>query len=153
MSLERINEDGKPTETKSSQPRTQEPQLSLKTDEEVIISEKTGLPEVRKKLQEPTAEPKQQPAQQKSQDKTKGFFTREKMNADAERIRRQSKHSQAQPMLEEAETEVQEPEIMIPELEDIELWARNIAQELSEDTENAKSNQKVMLMATSVIKM
>ena len=153
MSLERINEDGKPTETKSSQPPTQEPQLSPKPDEEVIISEKTGLPEVRKKLQEPTAEPKQQPAQQKSQDKTKGFFTREKMNADAERIRRQSKHSQAQPMLEEAETEVQEPEIMIPELEDIELWARNIAQELSEDTENAKSNQKVMLMATSVIKM
>ena len=146
MSLERIHEDGK---TENSQ----EQQLSPKPDEEVIISEKTGLPEVRKKLQEPTAEPKQQPAQQKSQDKTKGFFTREKMNADAERIRRQSKHSQAQPMLEEAETEVQEPEIMIPELEDIELWARNIAQELSEDTENAKSNQKVMLMATSVIKM
>lgn len=146
MSLERINEDGK---TENSQ----EQQLSPKPDEEVIISEKTGLPEVRKKLQEPTAEPKQQPAQQKSQDKTKGFFTREKMNADAERIRRQSKHSQAQPMLEEAETEVQEPEIMIPELEDIELWARNIAQELSEDTEDAKSNQKVMLMATSVIKM
>lgn len=146
MSLERINEDGK---TENSQ----EQQLSPKPDEEVIISEKTGLPEVRKKLQEPTAASKQQPAQQKSQDKTKGFFTREKMNADAERIRRQSKHSQAQPMLEEAETEVQEPEIMIPELEDIELWARNIAQELSEDTENAKSNQKVMLMATSVIKM
>lgn len=99
MSLERINEDGKPTETKSSQPPTQEPQLSLKTDEEVIISEKTGSPEVRKKLQEPTAEPKQQPAQQKLQDKTKGFFTREQMNADAERIRRQSKHSQAQLML------------------------------------------------------
>lgn len=146
MSLERINEDGK---TENSQ----EQQLSPKPDEEVMISEKTGLPEVRKKLQEPTAEPKQQPAQQKSQDKTKGFFTREKMNADAERIRRQSKHSQAQPMLEEAETEVQEPEIMIPELEDIELWARNIAQELSEDTEDAKSNQKVMIMATSVIKM
>lgn len=146
MSLERINEDGK---TENSQ----EQQLSPKPDEEVIISEKTGLPEVRKKLQEPTAASKQQPVQQKSQDKTKGFFTREKMNADAERIRRQSKHSQAQPMLEEAETEVQEPEIMIPELEDIELWARNIAQELSEDTENAKSNQKVMLMATSVIKM
>ena len=39
MSLERINEDGKPTETKSSQPTVQEPQTESKQQTAVFTRE------------------------------------------------------------------------------------------------------------------
>ena len=61
MSLPKYGEDGK---IETSQNLPQEQQLSPKPDEEVIISERTGLPEVRKKYREPTAVPQAEPKQQ-----------------------------------------------------------------------------------------
>ena len=165
MSLKRHDEDG---QTETSQNLPQEQQLSPNPDEEVIISEKTGLPEVRKKLQEPTAVPQAEPKQQSTTSKKqplsqpepkkeeKVFFTRELMHRDAERVRReysQARKLQQQEDIEMEDQETQEPEIIIPELDEIDRWARGVVQDLSEDTENAKNNQRVMIMATSVIKM
>lgn len=162
MSLPKYGEDGKIETSQQEQP------LSPKSNEEVIISEKTGLPEVRKKLQEPKpilqAEPKQQSATSKTQPPSqpepkkeeKVFFTRELMHRDAERVRReysQARKLQQQEDMEMEDQETQEPEIIIPELDEIDRWARGVVQDLSEDTENAKNNQRVMIIATSVIKM
>lgn len=121
MSLERINEDGKPTEPKSSQQPTQEPQKPKKQEDERVA-----------------------------------YFSRELMLKEAERIRReynQTRKLQQQEDMAMEIQEMQEPEIIIPELDEIERWARGVVQDLSEDTENAKNNQRVMIMATSVIKM
>ena len=41
----------------------------------------------------------------------------------------------------------------IPELDEIEAWAMELTEDLQENTEDAKKNERVMLMATSVIKM
>ena len=121
MSLEKFNEDGKPTETKSSQQPTQEPQKPKKQEDERVA-----------------------------------YFSRELMLKEAERIRReynQTRKLQQQEDMAMEIQEMQEPEIIIPELDEIERWARGVVQDLSEDTENAKNNQRVMIMATSVIKM
>lgn len=156
MSLPKYGEDGK---IEISQKQT----LSPKPDEEVIISEKTGLPEIRKKLQEPTAVPQAEPKQQPTTPKPKkqegervAYFSRELMHKDAERVRReysQARKLQQQEDMEMENQETQEPEIIIPELDEIDRWARGVVQDLSEDTENAKNNQRLMIMATSVIKM
>ena len=151
MSLNRYGEDGQ-IETSQQQP------LSPKPDEEVIISERTGKPEIRKKLQEPTpvpqAEPKQQTALQKSpQAKPKKqerfFFTREMLHREEQRVKNQSKPKRKQ----EVTVVENKKAARIPELEAIETWAAELTEEIAETSDDAKRDERVMLMATSVIKM
>lgn len=115
MSLERINEDGKPTETKSSQPTVQEPQT----------------------------ESKQQTA----------VFTREQMIKEAERIHREYEQSRKAQRHGAKPMETKKKPTPIPELDEIEAWAEELTEDLQENTEDAQKNERVMLMATSVIKM
>lgn len=153
MSLNRYGEDGQ-IETSQEQP------LSPKPDEEVIISERTGKPEIRKKLQEPTpvpqAEPKHQSAPQKSpppQAKPKKqerfFFTREMLHREEQRVKNQSKPKRKQ----EVTVVENKKAARIPELEAIETWAAELTEEIAETSDDAKRDERVMLMATSVIKM
>jgi hypothetical protein len=154
MSLNRYGEDGQ-IETLQKQP------LSPKPDEEVIISERTGKPEVRKKLQEPTpvpqAEHKQQTAPQKSSPPTqakpkkqeKFYFTREMLHREEQRVKNQSKPKRKQ----EVTVVENKKAARIPELEAIETWAAELTEEIAETSDDAKRDERVMLMATSVIKM
>ena len=154
MSLNRYGEDGQ-IETSQQQP------LSPKPDEEVIISERTGKPEIRKKLQEPTAVPqaesKQQTAPQKSpppsqakpKKQEKFFFTREMLHREEQRVKNQSKPKRKQ----EVTVVENKKAARIPELEAIETWAAELTEEIAETSDDAKRDERVMLMATSVIKM
>ena len=155
MSLNRYGEDGQ-IETSQQQP------LSPKPDEEVIISERTGKPEIRKKLQEPTAVPqaesKQQTAPQKSPPPTqakpkkqeKFFFTLEMLHRDVQRIKNQSQQKSRKQEVTAVENKKATP---IPELDAIETWATELTEEIAEISDDAKRDERVMLMATSVIKM
>lgn len=156
MSLKRHDEDEQ-IET------SQEQQLSPKPNEEVIISEKTGLPEIRKKLQEPTAVPqaesKQQTAPQKSSPPTqakpkkeeKFYFTLEMLHRDVQRIKNQSQQKSRRQ--EATVVENKKKAAPIPELDAIETWATELTEEIAETSDDAKRDERVMLMATSVIKM
>ena len=155
MSLPRFGEDEK-IETSQEQP------LSPKPDEEVIISERTGLPEVRKKLQEPTAvpqtEPKQQTASKQSPPSTqakpkkqeRAYFTLEMLHRDVQRIKNQSQQKSRK---QEVTVVENKKAVRIPELEAIETWASELTEEIAETSDDAKRDERVMLMATSVIKM
>ena len=152
MSLNRYGEDGQ-IETSQQQP------LSPKPDEEVIISERTGMPEIRKKLQEstpvPLTEPKQQPAPKKSPPPTqakpkkqeKFFFTREMLHREEQRVKNQSKPKRKQ----EVTVVENKKAASIPELEAIETWAAELTEEIAETSDDAKWDERVMLMASSVI--
>ena len=154
MSLNRYGEDGQ-IET------SQEQQLSPNPDEEVIISERTGKPENRKKLQEPTpvpqADPKQQtapkksppPSQAKPKKQEKFFFTREMLHREEQRVKNQRKPKRKQEVIVVENKKA----ARIPELEAIETWAAELTEEIAETSDDAKRDERVMLMATSVIKM
>ena len=155
MSLKRHDEGGQ-TET------SQEQQLSPKPDEEVIITERTGLPEIRKKFQEPTAvpqaEPKQQtapkqsppPTQAKPKKEKKAYFTLEMLHREVQRIKNQSQQKSRKQEVTAVENKKAAP---IPELDAIETWATELTEEIAETSDDAKRDERVMLMATSVIKM
>lgn len=154
MSLKRHDEDEQ-IET------SQEQQLSPKPDEEVIISERTGKPEIRKKFQEPTAvpqaEPQQQtapkqsppPSQAKPKKEEKAYFTLEMLHREEQRIKNQSKPKRKQ----EVTVVENKKAARIPELDAIETWAAELTEEIAETSDDAKRDERVMLMATSVIKM
>lgn len=63
------------------------------------------------------------------------------------------KKAEALQMLEDTTTEIRTEPIPIPELDEIEMWATDLTVDLQGNTEDAKNNERVMLMATSVIKM
>lgn len=63
------------------------------------------------------------------------------------------KKAEALQMLEDTTTEIRTEPIPIPELDEIEMWATELTVDLQGNTEDAKNNERVMLMATSVIKM
>ena len=92
----------------------------------------------------------EQPIPEKKTEKY--YFSREKLNRVAQKIHQKSrKGSTSQTQEETTETEVQP--LQIPELENIETWATKLAQQTAETTEDSKRDERVLLMATSTIKM
>lgn len=170
MSLPKYGEDGKIV---TSQKSPQEQQLSPKSDEEVIISEKTGLPEVRKKLQEPTAVPQVEPKQQSTTSKKqplsqpepkkeeKVFFTRELMHRDAERVRREykqahSSHRQEEAIvetMEEFKTEQVQKLPIVQGVDNIRAKVNTLLDQSGANTEGSKKDERVLLMASAVLEM
>lgn len=80
-------------------------------------------------------------------------FSREKLKRDAQRQHEKPKHASTSQVQEKTAIPAQKQTAAIPELEKIEVWAAELTEELQEDTDNAKANERVMLMTTSVIKM
>ena len=129
----------------------------------MIISDRTGLPEVRKKYQEPTAvqqaESKQQtalkqsapPSQAKPKKEEKAYFTLEMLHREVQRIKNQSQQKSRRQ--EATVVENKKKAAPIPELGAIETWATELTEEIAETSDDAKRDERVMLMATSVIKM
>lgn len=92
----------------------------------------------------------EQPTEQKSsQEETFYPFSREKLHRSAERIHNQSNHastSKAQERSEQAETQ-------LPELDQINMMIRNLAQQSGATSAEAKRDERVTLLAAATLQM
>lgn len=137
MSLEKFNEDGKLTETKSSQQPTQEPQLSLTPQEDVVISEKTG-----KTIPQETIRP----------------FRRE----NHQRLQELAEHrTESRCAVQETQEQLPmeyKPEIVLaptlPQgIDNIKARVHQLLDRSGANTQNAKVDERVLLMASAVLEM
>lgn len=137
MSLERINEDVKPTEPKPSQQPTQEPQLSLTPQEDVVISEKTG-----KTISQETIRP----------------FSRE----NHQRLQELAEHrTESRYAVQETQEQLPmeyKPEIVLaptlPQgIDNIKARVHQLLDRSGANTQNAKVDERVLLMASAVLEM
>lgn len=88
------------------------------------------------------------PQPEREKEPPRAVFTREQLKREAARISQQSNRSHQQG------TKTAEPkQAVIPELEEIETWATELTEDLQETSEDSKRDERVMLMATAVIKM
>lgn len=79
----------------------------------------------------------------------RAYYSREKLKRDAQQIHNQSNHastSQAQEVEEQAE-------IPLPELDQINLMIRDMAQQSSVTSEEAKRDERVLLLAAATLQM
>lgn len=108
-----------------------------------VISEKTGLP-----IEQPQTEPEQRIA----------YFSREKLHREQQRIEkqyRQKKARQAQEMYQEQEDEeMPETAQNLPQgLDQIKAAINRLAIESGANTEEAKKDERVLVMASAVLEM
>lgn len=79
----------------------------------------------------------------------RAYYSREKLKRDAQRIHNQSNHahtSQAQEVEEQTETH-------LPELDEIETRVRELAEKIGVTSEDAKRDERVLLLVTATLKM
>ena len=101
----------------------------------------TNLNQLAYYSKKPTEPKSSQPTTQEPKQKT-AFFTREKLKADAERIRREYERSH--------KAQKQAP---FPELDAIETRVREMAEEIGVSSVDAQRDERVLLLVTATLKM